>query len=93
MFHIPSRTLIVADLLFNFGAPASWWTRMVARHVMQLKDLVGMSPFFRLMIRDRAAFRRSLEQVMEWDFERVIVAHGEIIETEARKRIGDLVQK
>ena len=33
------------------------------------------------MIEDVALFIMSLEQAMKWDFDRIIVSHGEIIET------------
>lgn len=91
VFHGPSRTLIVADLLFNFGEGASGWTKFFARHVMRLKDFVGMSPFFRMMIRDRTAFDASIRKILEWEFDRIIVGHGEIIETEAKQRISELL--
>ena len=58
-FHNPSRTLILADLLFNF-AESSGFTRFFARHLMRLPELMGTSLAFRMMIRDRQAFRRSL---------------------------------
>ncbi len=54
VFHAASRTLIVGDLLFNFGPDASGWTKFFARYVMRLKELVGMSPFFGMMIRTNA---------------------------------------
>ena len=31
------------------------------------------------MIRDRAAARSSLQRILEWDFDRVVVTHGENI--------------
>ncbi len=91
MFHRPSRTLIVGDVLFNFGRGASGWTRFFARHVMRLKEFIGMSPFFRLMIRDRDAFRSSVAAMMRWDFDRVIVGHGEIIERGGKERVRDVL--
>ena len=80
VFHRASRTLIVGDLLFNFPQDASWWTRFVARWILRLDRLAGMSPVFRSMIRDRGAFHRSMEDIFAWDFDRVIVGHGNVIE-------------
>ncbi len=91
MFHRPSGTLIVADLLFNFGRGGSLWTRLFARYVMRLKNFIGMSPFFRLMIRDRQAFRRSMATMMAWDFDRVIVAHGGMIERGGKARLREVL--
>ena len=88
-FHRASRTLIVCDLFFNFGPTAPAWTRWSARHVMRLRDGMGMSVFFRLMIRDRAALAQSLRRMMEWNFERVIVGHGDLIPSDARRIVAE----
>ena len=32
-------------------------------------------------MRDRAAARQSLEQILAWDFDRVVVAHGDILDS------------
>lgn len=92
MCHLPSRTLIVADLLFHYGADASRWTKFAARYLLRRKDLAGMSPFFRLMIRDRAAFDRSMDQILSLDFDRIIVAHGDLIEAGGKTLLGKTVR-
>ena len=92
VFHRPSRTLIVGDLLFNFRENASWWTKLVARWVMRLDRLVGMSLVFRSMIRDKAAFHRSMADIFAWDFDRVIVGHGSVIETGGKELLREVVQ-
>lgn len=88
-FHRPSRTLIVADLLFNVGPGASAWTRFLLRWVAGLKvGVPGVSRIFhKLAIRDPAALRASLEKVLAWDFDRVIVGHGDIIPTGGKRRL------
>jgi hypothetical protein len=83
-YHRPSRTLIVCDCLFNFRGRGSWPMRFVLRNVMRLTNGVGMSAFFRFMIRDRNAFKESVRSILAWDFERIIVGHGEVIEREAQ---------
>ncbi len=91
LYHRASRTLIVCDCLFNFGESVSAWRRFFGRHVMGLRNGVGMSLFFRLMIKDRAAFEESLRPVLGWDFDRIIVAHGEIIVSDAKERVSELL--
>ncbi|MDQ3624064.1 MAG: hypothetical protein M3463_16525 [Verrucomicrobiota bacterium] len=88
-FHRPSRTLVAADLIFNFGPDTSAWTRTFMRCVAGLKCYPGMSRFFRMTIRDRRAFGQSVRTMMEWDFDRVIVAHGEIIEKDGKRRVAE----
>lgn len=41
-----------------------------------------------LMIRDRRAARASVDAILGWDFERVIVAHGDVLETGGRERFA-----
>jgi hypothetical protein len=78
--HRASRTLVLCDLAFNFGAGTPLVTRLVMR-------LFGGYGGFRttrldpLLIRDRQAARESLERILAWDFDRVVVAHGEVLES------------
>ncbi len=44
--------------------------------------------FERLLIRDRASFRASLQRVLEWPFERVIVAHGTVLEAGGQRELA-----
>ncbi len=88
-FHRASRTLVLTDLLFHFPADSQGWPRFFVRHAMRLPELIGISAFFRLMIRDREAFRRSMARMLDWNFERVIVAHHEVIVTDGPRHLRD----
>jgi hypothetical protein len=84
LFHTPSRTLVVVDLAFNL-TEASLEGRPFGRLFMKLNHAYGRFGITRLtemLVRDRAALRASLETILEWDFDRVIVSHGEIVPTE-----------
>lgn len=83
-FHRAARILVLADLLFHFPSGTRGWGRFFIQRVLRLPRLVGMSILFRMMIRDQAAFARSIRQMLEWDFERIIVAHAEPLEEDAR---------
>ncbi len=86
-FHPASRTLIATDLAFNIGPDRSALTRLAFR----LSGAYGrLAPTYmeRLLVRDRASFRASLERVLEWPFERVIVAHGTVLETGGRRELA-----
>lgn len=84
--HRASRTLLLCDLAFNFGPAAPVVTRVVM-------TLLGGYGCFRpsrldpLLIRDRSAARRSLEQILAWDFDRVVVAHGDVLESGGPERL------
>ncbi len=86
-FHRPSTTLIATDLAFNVGSSSPPLTRLVFR----LGGTYGrLSPTLlerRLLVRDRTAFRHSLERILEWPFDRVVVAHGEVSEKGGREEL------
>ena len=86
--HVPSRTLIVADLVFNFRADEGPWNHFFQRHLAGMKRYPGMSRIFRWCIADKAAFRESIAEVMALDFDRIIPGHGEVIETEGKARLA-----
>jgi hypothetical protein len=78
-FHRASRTLVLCDLAFNFGPRAALPTRWLMR-LLRSYGRFGPSTLDPWLIRDRAAARASLERILSWDFDRVVVAHGEVLE-------------
>jgi hypothetical protein len=83
--HRASRTLIVGDLLMAFEVSPTM--PLAARLVWRLEGVYG-SPgtprSFRLATRNRRAARRSVERILAWDFDRIVVGHGEVVETGGR---------
>jgi hypothetical protein len=79
-FHKESRTLILTDLCFNVPRAASPLQRVVAR-LLDIDGKFGPSRLFRVTTRDKRTARASRERILRWDFERVIVAHGEVLES------------
>ena len=78
-FHHASRTLILTDLAFHIRNSDSWFTRLFMR-LNGAYGHFGPSRIFRTLVKDRAALRSSLNRMQEWDFDRIIVAHGEVLE-------------
>jgi hypothetical protein len=85
-FHRRSRTLILCDLAFNFGPSAPLATRLWMR-LLRSYGRFGPSKLDPLLIRDRGAARESLESILAWDFDRVVVAHGDVLETGGREAL------
>jgi hypothetical protein len=82
-FHRASRTLILCDLAFNFGPRAAAPTRLLMQ-LLRSYGRFGPSKLDPLLIRDRRAARQSLTRILEWDFDRVVVAHGDVLESGGR---------
>jgi hypothetical protein len=79
-FHRASRTLILCDLAFNFGPRAAAPTRLLMR-LLRSYGRFGPSMLDPLLIRDRVAARQSLTRILGWDFDRGVVAHGDVLES------------
>ncbi len=93
VLHRPSRTLIVADLMFDFGADAPTWTHALMFVAVGAKHDPGMARSMRLTVKDKAALQASLARMMTWDFDRLIVGHGDEIDTGAKARVQDALQR
>jgi hypothetical protein len=85
-FHRASRTLLLCDLAWNFGPSAHPVTRLLMRAIGS-QGRFGPSYLDPLLIRDRPAARASLERILAWDFDRVVVAHGDVLERGGREAL------
>jgi len=78
--HRASRTLILCDIALNFGPRAHPVTRLVMR-MLRSYGRFAPSRLDPLLIRDRHAAKQALERILAWDFDRVVIAHGEVLES------------
>ena len=85
-FHRASRTLVMCDLAFNFGPRSPAPTRFLMK-LLRSYGRLAPSTLDPLLIRDRRAARESLERILAWDFDRVIVAHGDVLESGGREAL------
>lgn len=77
--HRASGTLIVADLVFNVdGGIQNPLGRLFLRW-NGICDRVGVSRIFRMFIKDRPAFSRSVDEILGCAFDRIVPGHGKIV--------------
>lgn len=81
--HRTSRTAIVADFIQNYSVERG---RPLRNAVLKLAHVLngGVPIDIRWSFFDRTAARRSLEKLLAWDFDRLIVAHGDCVERDAK---------
>jgi hypothetical protein len=85
-FHKTSRTLVLVDLVENIGDrtdDVGWGLKFWWKVVFHMWNVPKPAPEYQLGWKDKAAARLSLNRILQWDFERVIIAHGDLIETDA----------
>ena len=78
--HRFTRTLILTDLCFHIPAGRGLVTTALAR-TLGYYEQFGASRLLRLMLADRDAARQTLARILAWDFDRVIIGHGRILES------------
>ncbi|MEZ4216522.1 MAG: hypothetical protein R3E88_08595 [Myxococcota bacterium] len=85
-FHPASRTLVLTDLCFHVRRAANARTKLFLR-VAGAWDRFGPSRLARSMIRDRRALRASLDRLLAFDPERIVVTHGDLVERDGREAL------
>ncbi|TNF24625.1 MAG: hypothetical protein EP329_24580 [Deltaproteobacteria bacterium] len=87
--HRPTGTVVACDLAFNLTAVDGWWTRTALRLVGAFGGL-RQSRLWRRFTTDRETARAAAERILAWDFERVVVSHGELVgPPDARERLSN----
>lgn len=85
LFHRDSRTIYTADLFFHICEPEGFLTPITFR-MMDIHRRFAMAKTWRRWVTDRDAFARSIDRILAWDFDRIVVAHGETVDHHARER-------
>ncbi|MEL7505101.1 MAG: DUF4336 domain-containing protein [Cyanobacteria bacterium J06554_6] len=83
--HGASRTLILTDTAFHFDESFPALTRLTMGIIGGYKRL--QPSLLEKVASERETVRRSIEQVLGWDFDRVIMAHGSVIESQGKERL------
>jgi hypothetical protein len=89
--HRASRSLIAVDLVENFRDETPG-TNAVLRALIRVMGMWGHprpAPELRWFPRDDDAFRVALHKLLAWDFDRAIIAHGELLEHAPKEAIRE----
>ncbi len=84
--HPATHTVIFTDLVFNVAAQDASSAR-VFNWVTGAAGHFGPHRLIRRMISDRAAARASVNKILLWDFDRIIVTHGDVLDAGGRDRM------
>ena len=88
-FHRESGTLVVTDLVFHMHHAPTALTHFVLKYVSRAYGRVAVSGLLRWLTKDRALARASLEGVLALPFERLVMAHGDVLEEGARSQLAE----
>lgn len=80
--HAPSRTLIVTDLIELIGPETKgvdkvlkfWW-----KYLTFMWNKPRPAPEYSMFWKSRKLAAKALRQVLDWKFDRIVIAHGDLI--------------
>lgn len=79
-YHKPTRTLITTDLFFNFKNLSNNFGNLIYK-LMGTFNKPTISRLLKVLTKDKVQLKKDLRRVADLDFDRLVMAHGEIIET------------
>jgi len=83
-YHDASRSLIIADLLLSAGEEDPALTRALSGIVVGRVPGARFPRLYRPAVLNKNALRESIQRIAALDFERIIVGHGDNVETNAK---------
>ncbi|MGK7891098.1 MAG: DUF4336 domain-containing protein [Leptolyngbyaceae cyanobacterium] len=83
-FHASSRTLILTDVAFHFDESFPTITQFATKLLGGYKRLEPS--VLEWIATDKELVKKSVEKVLTWDFKRVIVAQGSIVEQNGKEK-------
>ena len=90
LVHHPSRTLVLTDACFHYrDGDLPFLSRLFMRANGAYGKFGPSRMFKSLAVVDREALKRSIERLLEHDFERLIVSHGRTLDTGGRTALRD----
>lgn len=84
--HRASRTLILTDWMFYFEQSPSFLTGLYLRLAGALGRPV-QTAVMRSLIKDRAAAAASVDRLLAWDFDRVVMSHRDVLPTGGKEAL------
>jgi hypothetical protein len=90
-YHRASKTLIVTDVIENIGdsTPGTNWMLKAWFILFGMWNRPAPAPEYRFTWTDKAAVRACFERVLAWGFERVVLAHGDLITESAHQAVRE----
>lgn len=91
-FHKASKSLIVTDLCFNHihGKGLGYWLMF---HLFGTYKRFAMSKLFVRMIQDKNLFKESINKILDFDFQTIVISHGVNIEIHAKEAFKNALRE
>jgi hypothetical protein len=87
-FHKETATLILVDLIENFTdntQDVNWVLKLWWKLIFHMWENPKPAPEYQFGWRDKDAARASMKKILHWDFNKIIISHGDLIEENAKE--------
>jgi Domain of unknown function (DUF4336) len=92
--HKKSRSLILTDYIQNYEGGHKTFVQKFVFAPLGFRGVCIAPPlkigFFH---KDKSGFRESVQRIKQWEFDRIVVTHGDIIEKDARATFDRLSER
>lgn len=85
--HKETKTLILVDLIENFTnktKDVNWALKLWWKLIFHMWENPKPAPEYQFGWKDKKAARNSLQTILQWDFDKIIISHGDLIEDKAK---------
>lgn len=90
-YHSPSKTLVLTDSIEFIGddTPDTNWVLRIWWYIMRMWNKPKPAPEYQMgwWCKNKQESRNCMEKILEWDFEQVIIAHGDNITGDECKNV------
>ncbi len=91
-FHKQSNTLVLTDTGLHIGEESPFMTRWIFK-VMGAYKKFGLSRMEKkIFIKDQKTFHESIAKILQWDFQKIMLAHGKPIEMNGHRVFREAYQ-
>lgn len=95
--HLKSKTLILTDMLFNIKSsdfPTNTFSQKFEKYLLGTKndilDKAVPSNLTKLVVsRNKSGLRKTLNEIIKYDFDKIIINHGEVISNNGKNILID----
>ncbi len=88
-FHPLSKTLILTDLALHICKSPSLLTRTVLKLIGNY-GLFGWAKIEKkIYVRNKTDFKTSIENILNWDIEKILLTHGTLVTENGKQRLRD----
>ena len=96
--HKSSKSLIVTDLVHNYAdKEPKGFQQTISKWIFNklgFKGLCTAPPLnHKIFIKNRSGFKEFIARILSWDFDKIIITHGDIIDKDANTKLKTLCAK